>query len=67
MTQTNLCKHLDAITELKLPDEHACSECRKIGGSWVHLRTCQTCNATLCCDSSPHRHMTAHTTPCIIP
>jgi hypothetical protein len=26
----------------------------------VHLRTCQTCGATLCCDSSPGKHMTKH-------
>ncbi|PYR68107.1 MAG: hypothetical protein DMF88_10530 [Acidobacteria bacterium] len=28
--------------------------------SWVHLRTCQTCGVTLCCDSSPNRHTTRH-------
>ena len=28
--------------------------------TWVHLRTCQTCGATLCCDSSPNRHATRH-------
>ncbi|MBI4468609.1 MAG: UBP-type zinc finger domain-containing protein [Acidobacteria bacterium] len=27
-----------------------------IGATWVHLRTCQECAATLCCDSSPNRH-----------
>jgi hypothetical protein len=58
--QTGLCEHLNAITELKLPTKHVCSECLRIGGEWVHLRTCQTCGATLCCDSSPNRHMTAH-------
>jgi hypothetical protein len=26
----------------------------------VHLRTCQTCGVTLCCDSSPNRHASAH-------
>ncbi len=26
----------------------------------MHLRTCQTCGTTLCCDSSPNRHMTKH-------
>ena len=25
----------------------------KIGADWVHLRTCQQCGVTLCCDSSP--------------
>ena len=32
----------------------------KIGSSWVHLRTCQTCGVTLCCDSSPNRHASKH-------
>jgi hypothetical protein len=26
----------------------------------VHLRTCQTCGVTLCCDSSPNRHASKH-------
>ncbi|WP_235048385.1 UBP-type zinc finger domain-containing protein [Arcticibacter svalbardensis] len=26
----------------------------------MHLRTCQTCGHTLCCDASPHKHMTKH-------
>ncbi|GAA4315920.1 UBP-type zinc finger domain-containing protein [Mucilaginibacter gynuensis] len=54
------CEHIQAITEVKLPDELVCEECIKINGSWVHLRTCQTCGVTLCCDDSPRRHMTAH-------
>jgi hypothetical protein len=57
---SGVCKHLKAITELQLPKQRACSECVRIGSDWVHLRTCQTCGDTLCCDSSPHRHMTAH-------
>ena len=32
----------------------------KIGASWVHLRTCQTCGTTRCCDSSPNRHASKH-------
>ncbi len=55
-----LCNHLIAIKEIKLAEEHVCEECVKIGGRWVHLRTCQSCGVTLCCDSSPHRHATAH-------
>ena len=31
-----------------------------LGDSWVHLRTCQTCGKTLCCDNSPNRHATRH-------
>ena len=54
------CSHIDAITEVKLPEVLECTECVKIGASWVHLRTCQTCGVTLCCDSSPNQHATKH-------
>jgi hypothetical protein len=55
-----ICKHLNSLTNLKEPVQQACEECMKTGSSWVHLRTCQTCGVTLCCDSSPHKHMTKH-------
>jgi len=55
-----MCEHLEAISELKLPIKHECSECIKTGDRWVHLRTCQTCGKTLCCDSSPNQHMSNH-------
>lgn len=42
------------------PDKHECEECIKSGDDWVHLRKCQTCGVTLCCDSSPNRHATNH-------
>ena len=54
------CSHLNAITEVKHPTRRECEECVKIGASWVHLRTCQTCGVTLCCDDSPNRHTTKH-------
>jgi Zn-finger in ubiquitin-hydrolases and other protein len=54
------CPHLDAIESVKPPKRRECEECVRIGASWVHLRTCQTCGKTLCCDSSPHRHATGH-------
>jgi hypothetical protein len=54
------CSHLQAITETREPVLHQCDECVKIGARWVHLRTCQTCGATLCCDSSPNRHASRH-------
>lgn len=54
------CRHLQAITEIKLSDEHVCEECIKQGTTWFHLRTCQTCGVTLCCDQSPEQHMTKH-------
>ena len=54
------CSHIEAVTAVKHPKTRKCEECVKIGGKWVHLRTCQECGATLCCDSSPNRHATAH-------
>ena len=59
MTQ-EACVHIKAITEVKRPKKRVCEECIKIGSTWVHLRTCQECGATLCCDSSPNRHATKH-------
>jgi 3-deoxy-D-manno-octulosonate 8-phosphate phosphatase KdsC-like HAD superfamily phosphatase len=54
------CAHLDVISEVKRPVALECEECVKIGAGWVHLRTCQTCGVTLCCDSSPNTHATKH-------
>lgn len=54
------CGHLGSVTTVKPPRAHECEECVKIGSSWVHLRTCQTCGTTRCCDSSPHRHASKH-------
>lgn len=58
MTET--CSHILAITDVKLPSRRVCVECEKIDSYWVHLRTCQTCEATLCCDTSPNKHATKH-------
>jgi hypothetical protein len=55
-----VCAHLSAIRDVKQPKRRVCEECVKVGGRWVHLRTCQTCGVTLCCDSSPARHASAH-------
>jgi len=54
------CSHLNAITKVEHPTRRECEECVKIGASWVHLRTCQTCGVTRCCDDSPNRHATKH-------
>jgi hypothetical protein len=54
------CVDLRSISTVKPPASHVCDECAKIGSRWVHLRTCQSCGATLCCDSSPNRHASAH-------
>lgn len=55
-----ICSHISAITEIKTAKKRECEECVKTGGAWVHLRTCQTCGVTLCCDDSPSTHMTKH-------
>ncbi len=54
------CSHITAVTTVKKAKRHVCEECIKIGGTWVHLRTCQTCGTTHCCDDSPHRHASQH-------
>jgi hypothetical protein len=56
----SLCAHITAITDVKRSKRHVCEECIKTGSSWVHLRTCQECGTTLCCDNSPNRHATSH-------
>src|SRR6185437_5707952 len=53
------CSHLDTIRDV-VPSAKGCEECLKIGSRWVHLRLCRTCGHVACCDSSPHRHATAH-------
>jgi hypothetical protein len=54
------CKHLQDWKTVLVEKKHECEECVKTGSRWVHLRTCQTCGATLCCDSSPNRHASRH-------
>ena len=54
------CLHIDAVSSIKTPGRRECEECVKTGDRWVHLRTCQTCGSTLCCDSSPNRHASKH-------
>ena len=58
--QQEVCADIKQIEQLKLPAEHVCEDCRKAGTRWLHLRTCQTCGSTLCCDDSPMKHMTKH-------
>jgi Zn-finger in ubiquitin-hydrolases and other protein len=54
------CQHITAITSVRQPARRECEECVKIGSRWVHLRTCQECGGTLCCDSSPNKHASKH-------
>ena len=58
--QDTTCHHLEAITTVKQPTDRVCEDCVKSGARWVHLRTCQTCGVTRCCDSSPNRHASKH-------
>ena len=57
---TGTCEHISGIDSVRRPVRQQCDECVKIGAHWLHLRTCQTCGTTLCCDSSPNRHASAH-------
>jgi len=54
------CSHLAEVTSVVRAQRYECDECVKMGARWVHLRTCQSCGTTLCCDSSPNRHATHH-------
>jgi hypothetical protein len=58
---TRMWLHTDSIKLTELPDEIAgCTDCFTIGGTWLHLRMCQSCGHIACFDSSPHRHASAH-------
>jgi hypothetical protein len=54
------CDHILAVKTVKQPKRRQCEECVKIGSRWVHLRTCQECGGTRCCDSSPNKHASKH-------
>jgi Zn-finger in ubiquitin-hydrolases and other protein len=58
--QSEACSHIDAVEDVKQPQRRECEDCVRSGGRWVHLRTCQECGGTRCCDDSPNRHATAH-------
>ena len=54
------CPHMAALTQVKTAEQRVCEECVAIGARWHHLRTCQACGRTLCCDSSPNQHASKH-------
>ena len=54
------CVHITAIKTVKHSKVHVCEECVTIHARWVHLRVCQECGTTLCCDNSPNRHASKH-------
>ena len=60
MTDQGVCEHIESIDKIKHAKKRECEECVRIGADWVHLRTCQTCGTTLCCDSSPNQHASKH-------
>jgi ubiquitin-hydrolase Zn-finger-containing protein len=60
MTANGVCAHLTTVTTVRHAKRRECAECVKIHSGWVHLRTCQECGVTLCCDSSPNQHASHH-------
>jgi hypothetical protein len=55
------CSHLESIQYVEPPGPvEGCAECLATGGTWVHLRMCQTCGEIGCCDSSPSQHASRH-------
>lgn len=57
---SEICEHLRAISDIRTAKQRVCDECVKTGSRWVHLRTCQSCGGTRCCDSSPNKHASKH-------
>ncbi|MBT2489365.1 UBP-type zinc finger domain-containing protein [Streptomyces sp. ISL-96] len=55
------CPH---VAELPHPEpgplSDTCPECLAVGSDPVQLRLCLGCGHVGCCDSSPHRHASAH-------
>jgi CPA1 family monovalent cation:H+ antiporter len=54
------CDHLADTPAVETAAEPACADCLREGTNWVALRQCLACGNIGCCDSSPHRHATAH-------
>lgn len=59
MLKEKNCEHLESLVKID-SKVYECQECVENGSSWVHLRTCQSCGITLCCDSSPNQHASKH-------
>ncbi|MCA1587456.1 MAG: UBP-type zinc finger domain-containing protein [Chloroflexi bacterium] len=59
MTPSIPCAHVDSIRDV-VRSADGCEDCLRIGGQWVHLRTCMSCGHVGCCDNSPNRHAAAH-------
>lgn len=61
-SDTETCAHLnDLPPNVRVTSTDGCEDCLAAGEhNWVHLRVCLTCGHVGCCDSSPHKHATAH-------
>lgn len=59
---SNACSHVTSDMRAKRATRPTpgCKECLEIGGRWVHLRICLTCDHVGCCDNSPNKHATKH-------
>jgi hypothetical protein len=61
MSCVHLDAHRDPTTDPEPQATEGCQDCLAMGEqNWVHLRLCLTCGHVGCCDSSPHKHATAH-------
>jgi hypothetical protein len=60
MKKPDACEDFKLPGNFRVPEHPVCHLCLETGSDWLHLRTCQSCGITLCCDNSPYRHMTAH-------
>ena len=55
------CTHVDHLPQVRPNATGGCRDCLDSGFTdWVHLRMCLDCGHVGCCDSSPHRHASAH-------
>jgi len=60
--RTTVCAHVDAIRDAVVPASDVCEPCVAVGDTWVHLRSCMTCGAVGCCNSSKNKHASRHAT-----
>lgn len=54
------CAHIRDVPKVRRAARRECEDCVAIGDRWLHLRTCQGCGGTRCCDSSPNQHASKH-------
>ncbi|MBO6573802.1 MAG: cation:proton antiporter [Rhodothermales bacterium] len=54
------CDHADHPLAVVPNSPGVCTECQRMGDTWVHLRVCMTCGHVGCCDSSKNKHASAH-------